>query len=73
MQKEDELCTHVTVLPDKNGSKSKYLFCLVELYLDGVFNFAPFVSKQSNKYRHLAVKIEMAKMFLIVTEQADFL
>ena len=25
------------------------------------FNFAPFVSKQSNKYRHLAVKIEMAQ------------
>ena len=27
--------------------------------LDGVFKLAPFVSKQSNKYRHLAVKIEI--------------
>ena len=26
------------------------------------FQFAPFVSKQSNKYRHLAVKIEMAQI-----------
>ena len=27
------------------------------------FQLAPFVSKQSNKYRHLAVKIEMSTIF----------
>ena len=46
-------------------------FCLIELYLDGVFNFAPFVSKQTNKYRHLAVKIEMAQMDSLFSYQIN--